>query len=96
MNVADAASKVVGLERLVVSALCHAEDGSGGQYKNVAHWDGKAEAVKYLKSTHPELAEKTTVVVVGNYMENWMADIKLRKASLSLFRKLLHNLHFSP
>ncbi|PVH82302.1 putative NAD dependent epimerase/dehydratase [Cadophora sp. DSE1049] len=64
INVADAASKVVGLERLVVSALCHAEEGSGGKYGNVKHWDGKAEGVRYLKERYPKLAEKTTVVVL--------------------------------
>ncbi|KAH7361026.1 putative NAD dependent epimerase/dehydratase [Rhexocercosporidium sp. MPI-PUGE-AT-0058] len=89
VNVADAASKIVGLERLVVSALCHAEEGSVGIYRNVAHWDGKAEAVKYLKETYPGLAEKTTVVVVGNYMENWMMDIKLRKQTDGSFRLAL-------
>lgn len=79
MNVADAASKMEGLERLVVSALCHAEEGSKGKYKNVKHWDGKAEGVRYLKEMYPDLEKKTSVVVVGNYMENWITDIKLRK-----------------
>lgn len=85
MNVADAASMVLGLERLVVSALCHAERASGGKYGNVKHWDGKAEGVMYLKEKYPELAERTTVVVVGNYMENWLTDIKLRKVRYSMF-----------
>ncbi|KAH7417677.1 NmrA-like family protein [Cadophora sp. MPI-SDFR-AT-0126] len=89
MNVADAASMVLGLERLVVSALCHAERASGGKYGNVKHWDGKAEGVMYLKEKYPELAERTTVVVVGNYMENWLTDIKLRKADDGSYRLAL-------
>ncbi|KAH9210858.1 putative NAD dependent epimerase/dehydratase [Leptodontidium sp. 2 PMI_412] len=97
MNVADAASKVVGLERLVVSALCHGEDGSGGQYKNVAHWDGKAEAVKYLKSTHPELAEKTTVVVQtdGSYRLALVGSGKTPQPHISIAHDLGRVIHAS-
>lgn len=83
-NVADAASNVVGLERIVVSSLCDVREKSGGKYGGVYHWDGKARAVKYLNEAYPALAAKLSVVLVGNYMSNWKKDVKLRKVRLLL------------
>jgi hypothetical protein len=78
-NVADAASKVEGLERIVVSSLVDATTLSGGKYKGVYHWDSKARGVEYLTEKYPELAMKMSLVYVGNYMSNWLHDLKLRK-----------------
>ncbi|PMD36789.1 putative NAD dependent epimerase/dehydratase [Hyaloscypha variabilis F] len=78
-NAFDAASQVQALERIVVSSLVDAEKLSGGKYKGVYHWEGKAAALKYLKETYPDLAGKLSVVVMGNYMGNWLEDLKLRK-----------------
>lgn len=81
MNVADAASKVAGLQRFVVSSLVDATHLSGGKYAGVYHWDGKAAAVRYVRDVYPELAAKMDVVIVGNYMRNWVADVRFRKVS---------------
>jgi hypothetical protein len=78
-NVADAAHKVEGLERIVVSSLVDATRLSGGKYKGVYHWDGKARGVEYLTEKYPELAKKMSIVYVGNYMSNWLHDLKLQK-----------------
>jgi hypothetical protein len=78
-NVANAANKVEGLERIVVSSLVDAMRSSGGKYKGVYHWDGKARGVEYLTEKYPELAKKMSIVYVGNYMSNWLQDLKLRK-----------------
>lgn len=78
-NIADVAAKVEGLKRIVVSSLPNAGEMSAGKYKGVCHWDGKARAVKYLREMHPGLSEKMSLVIVGNYMENWKGNLKLRK-----------------
>jgi hypothetical protein len=78
-NIADAASKVEGLERIVVSSLVDAEKLSGGKYKGVYHWNSKARGVAYLQDQYPDLAKKMTVVIMGNYMDNWQHELKLRK-----------------
>jgi len=78
-NVADGAAQITTLERIVVSSLCDVTKASGGKYKGVYHWDGKARAVTYLRERYPELAAKLSVVMMGNYMENWLGTMKLRK-----------------
>jgi hypothetical protein len=81
-NVFDAASQIPTLERIVVSSLVDAETLSGGRFKGVYHWGGKAMALKYLRESHPELAGKLSTVVMGNYMGNWLRDLKLRKVCI--------------
>lgn len=78
-NIADAAAQIPTLERIVISSLCDVTKASGGKYKCVYHWDGKARAVAYLRERYPELAAKLSVVMIGNYMENWLGAMKLRK-----------------
>jgi hypothetical protein len=83
-NIFDAAALVPTIERIVVSSLVEAKERSGGKYKGVYHWDGKARALKYLRDTHADLARKLSVVVMGNYMGNWLKDLKLRKVCIAL------------
>ncbi|TVY86084.1 NmrA-like family domain-containing protein, partial [Lachnellula willkommii] len=63
-NVADAAARTEGLQRLVVSSLCDASEWSGGRYTGVFHFDAKARAVRYVRDVYPELAAKMSVVQV--------------------------------
>ena len=81
-NVFDAASQVPPLERIVISSLVDAETLSGGRFMGVYHWEGKAMALKYLRESHPELAGKPSAVVMGNYMGDWLRDLKLRKVCI--------------
>jgi hypothetical protein len=69
-NIADAAAKVEGLERIVTSSLPNVCELSAGKYRSVYHWDRKARAVSYLRKTHPYLARKMSLVIAGNNMEN--------------------------
>ncbi len=62
-----------------MSSLCDATKASGGKYKGLYHWDSKARGVAYLREMYHELAAKMSVVIMGNYMQNWKADLKLRK-----------------
>jgi hypothetical protein len=39
------------------------------------HFDAKAEAVKYLKSTYPELWAKTSLLQLGYYATNWRSFV---------------------
>jgi len=81
-NIADAASQVPSLEKIVISSLCDATKLSGGKYSGVYHWNSKAKAVQYLREKHPELAMKLSIVMIGNYMSNWKGDLKLRKVRI--------------
>jgi hypothetical protein len=83
-NIFDAAALVPTIERIVVSSLVEANERSGGKYQGVYHWDGKARALKYLRDTHAELAGKLSVVVMGNYMGNWLKELKLRKVFIAV------------
>ena len=64
-NIAQAAAKVEGLERLVYSSLSDAKKWSKGKYTWVYHFDGKAKAVEYIKEELPELAKKMSVLLVS-------------------------------
>jgi hypothetical protein len=83
-NVFDAAALVPTIERIVVSSLVEAKERSGGKYKGVYHWDGKARALKYLRKAHADLAGKLSVVIMGNYMGNWLKALELRKVCIVL------------
>lgn len=80
-NVADAASKIGTLERIVISSLVDAGKLSGGKYTGVYHWDSKARGVVCLQEQYPELATKLSTVLIGNYMENWRYLPSLRKVN---------------
>jgi NmrA-like family len=88
-NVFDAASQVQTMEMIVVSSLPDAEKLSGGKYKGVYHWDGKARALAYLKEAYPGLAGKLSTIIMGSYMGNWLGDLKLRKVGFFLSSEVL-------
>lgn len=88
-NIANAAAKVEGLERFVVSNLVDAEKWSHGKYKGVYHFNSKARAVEYVKETYPELAKKMSTVLVGSYMGNWKGQVKLIKVGCLLRVEIL-------
>lgn len=70
MNVMDAVATVKTLERFVWSSLSAATKWSHGKYTWVYHFDSKSEATEYLKTTYTEIWVKTSVVMVGFYLEN--------------------------
>lgn len=70
-NIIDAAAKVETLERFVYSSLPNAARLSGGKYSQVYHFDGKAIAEEYGRTTYPELWAKTNVLYAGYYLENY-------------------------
>jgi len=70
-NIIDAAAKCLGtLDRFVLSTLADVKGISKGSIEWVLHLDAKAAQVEYLKQTHPELAAKSTYLMVGFYMAN--------------------------
>ncbi|KAK5063155.1 hypothetical protein LTR84_005231 [Exophiala bonariae] len=71
-NVFDAAAKVKTLDRLIFSGLSHAAKWSKGKYKHVLHYDSKAVAAEYGQETYPELWNKTSVIQIGFYLENFL------------------------
>lgn len=72
-NIIDAAAKVRTLEKFVFSSLPNCEQISGGKYAHVYHFDGKAIAEEYGRSTYPELWKKTSVFYAGLFLENYFA-----------------------
>lgn len=84
-NIFDAAAKVEGLERIVVSTLVDTGKVSQGRYGGVWHWNGKARGVVYARERYPVLCEKMSEMFVGNYMGNWRGEVKLRKVRSSYF-----------
>lgn len=82
-NIFDAAAKIESLERIVVSSLVDVDLLSAGRWKGVYHWDGKARSLAYAREKYPLLAGKMSVLLMGNYMGNWLSDVKLRKVYFS-------------
>jgi hypothetical protein len=70
-NIIDAAARIETLERFVYSSLPNTCELSGGKYSHVYHFDGKAIAEEYGRSTYPQLWEKTNVFYAGYYLENY-------------------------
>lgn len=70
MNIMDAVSTVKKLERFVWSGLSAAKKWSKGKYNHIYHYDSKAAATEYLKTTYPQTWAKTSVIMVGFYLEN--------------------------
>lgn len=70
-----AAATVETLDRFVLSTCSEARKWSNGENKWVLHFDAKAEAVKYLKSTYPELWAKTSLLQLGYYATNWRSFV---------------------
>jgi hypothetical protein len=71
-NIVDAANATLDtLDRFVLSTLSLTKKWSGGKYAHNFHFDAKWMAVEYLKTTYPQLAEKTSYLQVGLYLTNW-------------------------
>ncbi|KAF3008871.1 hypothetical protein E8E13_011017 [Curvularia kusanoi] len=74
-NIADAVAREVnGLDDvgLVASTLCSARESSRGKFKELWHFDSKADVFpSYLQETHPALAEKTSYLHTGYFFTSW-------------------------
>lgn len=76
-NIADAAAHpdvLAGLDKvgLIASTLSSAEECSKGKYRELYHFDSKADIFpKYVEKHHPELAEKTSYMQTGYFMTSW-------------------------
>jgi hypothetical protein len=76
-NIVDAASHpdvLSGLDYtgLIASTLSNATECSKGKYKQLYHYDSKADIFpKYLEQHAPELAKKTSYLQTGYFMTSW-------------------------
>lgn len=74
-NIADAAAKVVaGLDEngFIASTLSHAGKCSKGKFKELYHFDAKADVFPdYVNERHPELAAKMSCVQTGFFMTSY-------------------------
>lgn len=74
-NIVDAVAKVVdGLDEVgfVASTLCNARESSEAKYKELWHFDGKADVFpKYVKEKYPEVAKKTSYLHTGYFYTSW-------------------------
>ena len=70
-NIADAASKIRELERLVVSMVSSTKKSSNGRYDKIWHFDSKADMISYVKSTYPDLATKMSELNMGVFFQTW-------------------------
>lgn len=70
LNLAKAAKETEGLERFVWSSLSAATKWSKGKYKNLWHFDGKAEVERWVRED-AVLGPKASFVQVGLYVDNW-------------------------
>lgn len=68
-NIADAASDVPSLERLVWSALPNATQGSKGKYTHVIFYDSKAAVTDYMLSMEG-LKGKVSMLHLGAFADN--------------------------
>ena len=68
-NIADAAADVPELERLVWSSLSDANKWSKGKYKNMYHFDSKAEVLDYMQNSMG-LKGKVGSVQMGVFADN--------------------------
>ncbi|KAI1774011.1 hypothetical protein F4818DRAFT_88799 [Hypoxylon cercidicola] len=79
-NAVDAAAAVPTLERFVYSALGSVSKGSEGKYTRSMHTDAKGAVVEYIE-TKPTLAEKTSLIYLGAYVENRMLSPRFDPSS---------------
>ncbi|KAF2015460.1 NAD(P)-binding protein [Aaosphaeria arxii CBS 175.79] len=63
------------LERFVLSTLSSTKKWSKGKYTRNLHFDGKWEAVEYLREKHPSVTEKTSFLQMGMFAGNWKAFV---------------------
>lgn len=69
-NAANAAAAIPTLRRFVYSAFAPMKEGSGGKYDDDLHWESRADGVAYLEKELPQLAQKTSYIHCGAYMNN--------------------------
>ncbi|KAK2768737.1 hypothetical protein FQN54_000593 [Arachnomyces sp. PD_36] len=85
-NIADAAAQTVDtLEEngLIASTLSHAGECSGGNFKELYHFDAKADVFpNYVQQNYPELARKMSCVQTGYFTSSYklVPDAYLAKA----------------
>ncbi|OGM47720.1 hscarg dehydrogenase [Aspergillus bombycis] len=81
-NAAIAAATVPTLSRFVYSTLAPMKKHSGGKYPHSHHCDAKAEIMEFIETQTPELAQKTSYIIIGAYATNplfmprWNPDIQ--------------------
>ncbi|KAL7919953.1 hypothetical protein ACQKWADRAFT_299753 [Trichoderma austrokoningii] len=71
-NAIDAASRVSGLERFVLSTLSNVTKWSREKYAHVYHFDFKACASAYVEEMHPELWAKTSLFQAGLFLNTYV------------------------
>ncbi|KAJ5133795.1 uncharacterized protein N7443_004580 [Penicillium atrosanguineum] len=69
-NAALAAADIPSLERFVYSTLAPIKKHSRGKYSHSYHWDAKADVAQNILTETPQLAKKTSFVVIGAYAIN--------------------------
>jgi hypothetical protein len=74
-NIADAVAREVhGLDDVgfIASTLCNARQSSNGKYKELWHFDSKADIFPtYVQERHPALARKTSYLHMGYFFTSW-------------------------
>jgi hypothetical protein len=87
-NIADAAAKVVdGLDEngFIASTLSHAGKCSKGAFKELYHFDAKADVFPgYVNEKHPELEKKMSCVQTGYFMTSYKLAIGAYFSKVSL------------
>ncbi|KAE8386311.1 hypothetical protein BDV23DRAFT_175563 [Aspergillus alliaceus] len=69
-NAAIAATGIPTLERFIYSALMLLKKYSHGEYSHAYRCDTKAEIIEYIETEMPELAKKTSYIILGAYATN--------------------------
>ena len=69
-NAAIAAATVPTLERFIYSTLAPMKRHSRGKYPHSYHCDAKADIMEYIETQKPELAKKTSYIIIGAYATN--------------------------
>jgi hypothetical protein len=74
-DIADAVAREVhGLDDVgfIASTLCNARQSSNGKYKELWHFDSKADIFPtYVQERHPALARKTSYLHTGYFFTSW-------------------------
>jgi hypothetical protein len=69
-NSIDAAAKTPSLEHFILSSLPNTTKLSGGKYAHIYHFDSKAAAEDYGKTTYPDLWAKTSIYLPAFFLTN--------------------------
>lgn len=79
-NAISAAAAVSSLERLVYSTLPPMGTHSKGKY-TAYHSNSKPTIVEYIKNEHPKMAQRTSFIYLGGYLDNPMLSPRLDSSS---------------